>query len=178
MRIKQWLFLGSLGVALMGVGLVATPVTVAFAKANRTLRTFPKSIRGTWYTYNNHHYYRVKITAKQMISAGTTQRLHSRKNVYFTGKPWAKRVHPSWIIAAHAYYQDEDWIWTYGWYQGAGAGNYYMRTSNYLEGKYHPALQLASGAGIWTDGYAYHTKHLARHYSNAHFEGDRYRPNN
>lgn len=57
--------IGSLLVAgTMGaVAIVTTPTTTAQAKTTY-LKTLPKSIRGTWYYYEDGHYQMDKITAK------------------------------------------------------------------------------------------------------------------
>lgn len=66
MKLNQ--LMGILGVTLM-VGTaspIVAPSVVAQAKTKTTLKTFPKSIRGTWHSYNlaGRNYHAVRFTAK------------------------------------------------------------------------------------------------------------------
>ncbi|MDT7013592.1 hypothetical protein [Levilactobacillus namurensis] len=171
-------FLTLLATSLVGFSMATMPVQTAQAKTHHTLKSFPKSIRGTWYSYNSksHRYFKTKITATKMSFGKSVYHLHSRKDLY-GGKLWAKHKHPNWIVADHATtITHEHFIHTYYWDQGVGSGDYYQRTSNLLGGKYYPALHYASGPELWTIGYSYHSKKIAKKYANAKFEGDRYNP--
>ncbi|MGP4117262.1 hypothetical protein [Levilactobacillus zymae] len=63
-------FLIALLVTTMAGGvLVMTPTTTAQAKTQYTLKSIPKKVRGTWYTYHSqygkHYYTTYKITSKR-----------------------------------------------------------------------------------------------------------------
>lgn len=176
MRPRQLLFTGLLASTLLGTGTLLSVETPTTAQAS-TLKTFPKKMRGTWYYYNhqNHHYYKTRITAKAMIFDGYKETLHSRKSLFYHGNPKNRQKYARWITAEHVYTtDDDDFIHTYGWYQGAGSGEFYQRTNNQLGGKLRPALQYCHGAGIITQGYAYRTKALAKRYARARFAEDVY----
>lgn len=159
---------------LFGVGMMTRSSNqVAFAKTRRTLKTFPKSIRGTWYSYQDHKMSRTKITAKKIIGDGYVNRVHSRKENYSV-KVGTKRKHPTWVIARMATLTNKErWVNTLGWYQTAGAGGSYRKTVHKLGGHKHAVLQTATGAGYWTFSHGYHSKHLAKKYGNHYFKGER-----
>ncbi|WP_367295752.1 hypothetical protein [Levilactobacillus yonginensis] len=146
---------------------------VAAAKTRYTIRTFPKRMRGTWYTYSGGRYYRVKITAKKISGAAGTWHLHPKKVTASTN--FRSRRHRNWIYGTTFKIDGEKWTWTYGWTQGAGAGDYYRGVAHRLNGKTYHTLQLASGAKAWTDGYAYHSKRAAKKYANRFFGNERLR---
>jgi len=173
MKLKRLLGMVALTLVVATVGTMqALTKQEVTAHASRTSRTFPKRLRGTWYTYMDHKYYRMRITAKKMSYGGYVSQLHSRKKTFYS-KVATHPKHPNWIISRNLTYKGQAWTWTYGWYQGAGAGEYYSRVTCNLDGHRYAAIQLASGAGIWTDGYAYHSKALAKRYAHTHFQGDR-----
>lgn len=172
MNKKIMLMVGLLALPLGTVALGSAPVT-AHAKAKTTLKTFPKSIRGTWYTYQYHKMYRYKITSKKIVGTGFTNRLHSRKLSYAVKFP-AKIKHPTWVVAQNtSAFKHEHWINVKGWYQSAGDGTYYRRMTRKIGGHKYATLQLASGADAWTDGNAYHSKKNAKKYANHYFKGER-----
>lgn len=143
--------------------------------AGRTIRKFPKALRGTWYTYNQHHLYRLKIATTAITdNDGRTIHLHSRKLSSYP-KPGTKAIHPTWVTGLNFTNQKEKWTQVYGWYQTAGAGDFYRVAHYKIHGKKIPVLQVASGAGIWTDVHGFQSKSLARHYTHKHFHGERYR---
>ncbi|MCI1553561.1 MAG: hypothetical protein LKH74_06495 [Levilactobacillus sp.] len=152
----------SIGMLLLLVSLGGglTMTQPAMAQGKRTLRSFPKRFRGTWYTYDSGRYHRIKITAKTMRSDGWTYRLHSR-SVSATGNPNSTR-HQHWIIATVG----KKWLWTSDWNQTMGYGSYYGKQHRRLNGKNYAALQMAHGRNIQTDGYAYHSKATAKRFAN------------
>ncbi|MFC6180760.1 hypothetical protein [Lactiplantibacillus daowaiensis] len=158
------------------VGVTApTAAQTAQAATKYTIKAFPKRLRGTWYTYDtyNHKIVKVRITAKKLVSDGYTSRLHSRKVTSYP-KQGAKMKHPSWIIGYNFTYKGEKWTQTYGWYQSAGDGEYYRKIDHRINGKKYATLQMAGGAGIWTDGYGYHSKKAAKANGYRWFKGDRH----
>lgn len=173
MKFKRLLVITMATLAITVCGLFLKPNDQKAQASTYTLKVFPKRIRGNWYTYDRyaHKVIRIKISAKKLIYGKTIQRLHSRKATSST-IPGTKVKHPSWIIGY--YYKGQHWTQTYGWYQGSGTGDYYRKIKHTIHGKKYNILQLASGGGLWTDGYAYHSKHAAR--ANAHrwFKGDRH----
>ncbi|VDG20957.1 hypothetical protein [Lactobacillus brevis] [Lactiplantibacillus mudanjiangensis] len=176
MRVKRLLLMVMLGVAMTIISVGTTSMNQpAQAASKYTIKTFPKRLRGTWYWYDNydHKVVRIKISAKKMINGKYTSRLHQRKESQYP-KQGAKMKHPSWIIGRNFTYKGEKWTQTYGWYQSAGAGDYYRRVSHKIHGKKYATLQMAGGAGIWTDGYGYHTKKAAKANANRWFKGDRH----
>lgn len=162
---------------LVGVG-VATNAnqSVAHAKAKRTLKVYPKRIRGTWYSYQYHKMYRYKISAKKMVGTGLKNQLHSRKANYFV-KNNAKMKHPNWVVARiFKLSNNERWVNVMGWYQTAGDGSSYWKTTHKLGGHKRAVLKMAGGAGFWTYAHGYHSKHLAKKYANHYFKGERRQP--
>ncbi|WP_143462521.1 hypothetical protein [Levilactobacillus enshiensis] len=158
---------------VLGLGMAATTSNqTAYAKARYTMKTFPKSIRGTWYSYQYHKMYRIKITAKKMTGTDFTSRLHSRKVTAYP-KSGAKMKHPSWVTARMMTVDHEHWVNVMGWYQTAGDGESYRQVNHKIGGQRHRILQTASGAGFWTDSHGYQSKHLAKKYANHYFKGER-----
>jgi len=178
MNLKQRSFVLMLVLSVMvGLGLaVTTSNKVAYAKTQTTMKKFPKSIRGTWYSYQFHKMYRYKITAKKIVGSDFVNRLHSR-SVTYTIKNNVKMTHPTWVTAGiFTLSNHERWVNVMGWYQTAGDGISYRRVTHKIGGQKHAILQMASGAGFWTDGHGYHSKHLAKKYSNHYFKGERKNP--
>jgi hypothetical protein len=175
MKIKRLLVMFLATLAIMVSGLFLKPSDQKVQASAYTIKTFPKRIRGTWYTYDryDHKIFRIRISAKKLTENKYISRLHSRKKTAYP-KLGAKIKHPSWIIGYTFTYKGEYWTQTYGWYQSAGAGDYYRKVNHRIHGKQYATLQLASGAGIWTDGYAYHSKKAAKAYSHHWFKGDRH----
>ncbi|WP_125764733.1 hypothetical protein [Levilactobacillus mulengensis] len=159
---------------IFGVGMMTSSSNqVAFAKTRRTMKTFPKSIRGTWYSYQDHKMSRTKITAKKIVSDGYVYRLHSRKVTYVV-KNNAKMKHPSWVTAGMITLSNKErWVNVMGWYQTAGDGSSYRKVTHKLAGHKHSILQVSVGAEFWTYSHGYHSKHLAKKYGNHYFKGER-----
>jgi len=159
---------------IFGVGMMTSSLNqVAFAKTRRTMKTFPKSIRGTWYSYQDHKMSRTKITAKKIVGDGHVYRLHSRKVTYVV-KNNVKAKHLSWVIAGtRTLSNKEHWVNVIDWHQISGYGSFYRKATHKLGGHKHAILQMASGVGVWTDGHGYHSKHLAKKYGNHYFKGER-----
>ncbi|WP_203639092.1 DUF4179 domain-containing protein [Levilactobacillus wangkuiensis] len=159
---------------IFGVGMMTSSSNqVAFAKTRRTMKTFPKSIRGTWYSYQDHKMSQIKITAKKFIVDGHVNRLHSRKVTYVV-KNYANMKHPSWVTAGMMIHSNKErWVNVMGWYQSSGYGSSYRKATHKLNGHKRAILQMASGVEAWTDGHGYHSKHLAKKYGNHYFKGER-----
>ncbi|WP_203642669.1 hypothetical protein [Levilactobacillus andaensis] len=158
---------------VLGLGMASTSSNqTAYAKAKYTMKTFPKSIRGTWYSYQYHKMYRIKITSKKITGSDFTNRLHSRKVTAYP-KQSAKVKHPSWVTAGMMTVNHEHWVNVMGWYQSAGAGDDYRQVTHKIGGSQHSILQMAGGAGLWTYAHGYHSKHLAKKYANHYFKGER-----
>ncbi|WP_261810078.1 hypothetical protein [Levilactobacillus humaensis] len=174
--------LGRFGVLLVtglslfiGVGVAATsPAQVVHAKAKTTLKTFPKSMRGTWYSYQDNTMYKYKITATKLVDNGFVERLHSRKMSYVV-KHTENSKHPSWFIAKNAKAKKQTWVTVWGWEQWGGDCAAYRVTTHKLGGHKVPVLQIAGGpaTGYWTTRHGYHTKKLAKKYGNHYYKGER-----
>jgi len=158
---------------VLGLGMASTSSNqTAYAKAKYTMKTFPKSIRGTWYSYQYHEMDRIKITSKKITEIKEVSRLHSRKTTAYP-KENAKMKHPSWVTARMMTVNHEHWVNVMGWYQTAGDGESYRQVTHKIGGSHHSILQMAGGAGFWTDSHGYHSKHLAKKYGNHYFKGER-----
>lgn len=179
MKLKRGvtLFVATLMLALLGmIGQPANQLTAEAAKYS--LKTFPKRIRGTWYTYDKyeHKTRTIKITAKTLKDGKYVSRLHARKvNANIPDHP--KVVHSSWITADNYPVFGEHWVDVRGWYQTSGDGGYYRKVTHKIHGKKHTMLQMAGGAGVWTNSYGYHSKKLAKANANRWFKGDRHNLN-
>ncbi|MFC6164814.1 hypothetical protein ACFP3T_09060 [Lactiplantibacillus dongliensis] len=175
MKVKRLLVMFLATLAIMVSGLFLKPNDQKAQASAYTIKTFPKRIRGTWYTYDNydHKIIRIKISTRKMSDGKYTNRLHSRKTTAYP-KQGAKMKHPSWIIGRNFTYKGEHWTQTYGWYQSAGDGDYYRKVTHRIHGKKVQLLQMAGGAGIWTDGYGYHSKRAAKANAKRWFKGDRH----
>lgn len=94
MKIKRVVILVLVAMMVFTTGQAIVNPATANA-AGRTIRQFPKALRGTWYTYNQHHLYRLKIAATVITdNDGRTIHLHSRKLSSYP-KPGTKATHPN-----------------------------------------------------------------------------------
>lgn len=155
--------LGLVTASFMGLGGGAGTAQAA----QHTVATFPKSLRGTWYTYDSHQYYRTRITAKTITVNGTTGHLHPVKAA-------GTNVQSDWVQATPVTYRGEHWINVRGWFQAAGSGDDYRKVTHTLKGKRHAALQYASGSVFKTSTYGYRSKALAKTYAHHYYAGDRH----
>ncbi|GEO69903.1 hypothetical protein [Levilactobacillus acidifarinae] len=155
----------------VGTSGVELTTTAAQAKAKRTERTLPKSIRGTWWHYDGKgHYGKTTITAKKIKSRSYSSgewfkystAIHSRK---LSANPDKLKIHNNWGVISGHYH---GWTDVRGWNQSAGDGTYYKLSQRQYHGKKVRVLKLAGGAGIETYSHQYTTKKLAKHFKSSH----------
>ncbi|MCL0330788.1 hypothetical protein [Apilactobacillus xinyiensis] len=146
----------------------------AGAWSNHYLKKFPKSIRGTWYTYTNFGYgkkkiYKLKANAKKLhfhpyvkhnIGAGALPKATKKEKRYFN-----KTIY--WTYCDVFKFQGRKWFNFMGWQQDAGDGDNY----NISKLKGHRVLTLAGGAGNWVSAHYYKSRQLAKKMGEKHYQG-------
>ncbi|KRM58033.1 hypothetical protein C5L31_001997 [Secundilactobacillus malefermentans] len=159
MKLTKMISLVAVAVTLGVSGAELTTPTTAQAKTKYTLKTFPKAIRGSWYTGSDIHSPAVKFKSKKMYwrtnfdTRFGSEPLHQHK-LPFSG---SKTSYKNWIYAKRtrtgAIYVN---IWpkqvTYPM-----AGSYKLHTKKY---KGHNIKVLYSGRLHF-----YRTKTIARHFN-------------
>ncbi|WP_261809806.1 hypothetical protein [Levilactobacillus humaensis] len=163
----------------LGTTALVTAPTTAHAKAKTTLKTFPKSIRGTWYHYeeNNGYYYKSmaisskKLTVKNYMDifakkqSKWTGTLHTTKNQNDVWQYGGKKSHWTSAKAVKGGYTK---IVSYGMFATNGSGTYKVVHQNY-KGKsvkvlYNKHIVNSSGSKKLADHY-YKTKAQAKYFN-------------
>lgn len=163
----------------IGAFAVTTEVATVQASAKSTLKTFPKSLRRTWYHYDGHgRYDTVKLTSKHYYTKSyyekwyhSSSTLHSRN-----GKtdPEHLKMHSSWVVG-HAYHIGKaHWTNIMGWNQSAGDGTSYKLEIRKYHHKNFRLLSEGGGAELWISQHYYATKKVAHVMGNRHFSGEHY----
>ncbi|MFC6206290.1 hypothetical protein [Levilactobacillus tongjiangensis] len=172
---KKTLFVAILLAAASIGGMVGTTPTTVHAKT-RSLTTFPKRYRHTWYHYIGHGKYDTqKFTAKtwQYTShAGGYVKVKSSLHPTST-YPYQHKEHSSWVFGSTIFARKAHWINIKLWNQNAGYGDYYKTSTKKYHGKKISTLSAASGL-VQTSDHYYRSKKVAKQLKNHHFKGEVY----
>ncbi|AYM02251.1 hypothetical protein [Levilactobacillus yiduensis] len=160
-------------------GTTLTAPTTAQAKAKSSLKAFPKSMRGTWYHYeeNNGYYYKsMKFTAKKQVlrnyfasshgdfKAKKTLNLHQAKSVgsFRNGFNEKKVNQVSAFVAKKGYTR----VLPYGIFASDGLGTYKVIHKNY-KGKSVKVLYKKPNANDLSQStdHFYQTKTQAKYFN-------------
>lgn len=165
MKLKRVAFMLIVLLTFISSFLVVTPnEPVQASRLNANLmRSFPKSVRGTWYYYyqsGSHKCYKIKITKNKFNNS----RLRVYPNKFtvkdlFHFKRNDKKLGD--CIAFYATYHHQKWVHTRGYYQTAGDGDSYRVISIKSKHKRIKMMEMAGGAGNWIYGHAWQSKNLA-----------------
>lgn len=171
MKMNKFWSLATLFIATVVIIVSGVNASAAAHKQNaqpKYLTSLPANMRGTWYAYDGNQLVTTKVTAKSITvqyagekaNKGTLHK-YVDHNPLKMSKKEIKRT-ANWFFASqdtkkiHGY----KWVWTYGWQQTAGAGEYY--TVSKYQG--HRVLTDSDGAGVWANSHSFKTKQLAAKY--------------
>lgn len=174
MKMNKFWTIASLFVAILVIlvsGVTASAATHKKDAQPKYLTTLPANMRGTWYAYDGDKLVTTKVTAKSITiqyegekaNKGTLHKYVDHNPLKMSKKAIKKTE--NWFFATnnpqkiHGY----KWVWTYGWQQTAGSGEYYAVTT--YQG--HKVLTDADGAGVWANSHSFKTKALAAKYKDA-----------
>lgn len=129
---------------------------------------FPANMQGTWYTYDktDNKVTSITISGNKLIDSAAPNDATEVHKITDSEKQTNESLNPStgdrnkqnWAYFRHI----NGWLNVYGWYQSAGAGEYYKVMTENINGKDVPVLAAASGAGIWLDNNYYRSQNLAQ----------------
>ncbi|MDF7673145.1 hypothetical protein PT281_07710 [Lactobacillus sp. ESL0701] len=172
MKFKRTLLIAT---ALITLGTIVAIAPHPIAATTTKIKSYPKSMRGTWYYYDT---YTQKLD-KEVFTKKTAKFYVGKKKVgYNTLHTYVKHDQ---YLSNNAYLQKTGhwayannsttingltWLNIRGWNQGMGDGAYYNTAT--LDGT--EILTNASGAKIWVDHHAYRTPELAKAFENKHYQ--------
>lgn len=163
-----------LAAASLGVSLTVTQTqTPVQAKAKSSLKAIPKSVRGTWYHYEEHngyYYQTMKLSAKKMTvykgfdaygrkHAKSKYTLHTLKNVN-NALSYSSKKKAHWIFATNKKKGVEIGPWNFG-FNFVGNGVYKVTHQTY-KGKKVKVLTNRNGE---VKDHFYQTKAQAKHFN-------------
>lgn len=160
-------------------GTTLTAPTTAQAKAKSSLKAFPKSMRGTWYHYeeNNGYYYKsMKFTAKKLVlrnyfasshgdfTKKTTLKYIKAKSVTSYGNSFGSKRRNR--VSAFAAKKGYTMVVPDGFFATNGAGTYKVIHKNY-KGKSVKVLyrKISSTDPIRATDHFYQTKTQAKYFN-------------
>lgn len=141
-------------------------------KPGYTLSVFPKSIRGTWYSYDDDKLETLKITATAITDDGNTTYLHAGP---VKSLPKMHPKHSTWIYASRPHkIRGIDLTEVRGWNQGAGDGASYGAFQS-TDNSNNPitVLECAGGADVSLNGNFYQSKSTAEQMKKQVFTGEK-----
>ncbi|MBW1605871.1 hypothetical protein [Lactobacillus sp. Sy-1] len=148
------LILGGFGVTAL---TVPTSTTANAASTKKYVKTFPKTMRSSWYTYSKKTgYTQIKITSNKLtVTKNGKQKANLTLNEYQAHN--AKNItkaQENWLYA----WNSAGWLETYGWGQEYGAGSYFQ----VKQVKKNNQLTVRSTQENVNSGEYYQTKQLAK----------------
>ena len=178
MKINQ-IFSAVMVVTTIGATALAVTPAVAQAKSKTSLATYPSSIRGTWYHYEEHdgYYYKTmtfgakKLTMKNYFDAFGKQHAKWTSTLHAVKKPndfrygdSKKKMHWAAAVARKGGYTQ---VIPYGYFATSGEGSYKMIHKTY-KGKSVKVLyskNMSRPIGLVPTDHYYQTKAQAKHFN-------------
>lgn len=140
---------------------------------------FPANMQGAWYTYSkdSDKITSITISGNKLTNSDDSNDVIEVHKITDSEKQANENANPNGTADSSkqnwSYFRHYDgWLNVYGWYQGAGDGEYYKVMTENINGKNVPVLAVASGAQIWVDNNYYRSQDLAQQQQDITYNGE------